>query len=55
MTRSTNMPKAGAAIRLLVIGFGNPLRSDDALGWHVAQELSRTVSVPAFKSSPRIS
>jgi hydrogenase maturation protease len=38
------MPKAGATIRLLVIGFGNPLRSDDALGWHVAQELSRTVS-----------
>ena len=28
-------------IRLLIVGFGNPLRSDDALGWHIAQELSR--------------
>jgi hydrogenase maturation protease len=28
-------------IRLLIIGFGNPLRSDDALGWHIAQELLR--------------
>ena len=28
-------------IRLLIIGFGNPLRCDDALGWHIAQELLR--------------
>lgn len=26
--------------RLLVIGFGNPLRSDDAAGWLAARELS---------------
>jgi len=32
-------------IRLLIIGIGNPLRCDDALGWHIAQELSRG-SVP---------
>jgi len=28
-------------VRVLIVGFGNPLRSDDGLGWHVAQELSR--------------
>jgi hydrogenase maturation protease len=32
-------------VRVLIIGFGNPLRSDDGVGWHVAQrfygELSR--------------
>jgi len=27
--------------RVLIVGVGNPLRSDDGLGWHVAQELSR--------------
>ena len=27
--------------RVLIVGYGNPLRSDDGLGWHVAQELSR--------------
>jgi len=26
--------------RILIIGIGNPLRSDDGLGWRVAQELS---------------
>jgi len=26
--------------RLLIIGFGNPLRSDDAVGWHLARRLS---------------
>ena len=31
-------------VRVLIVGFGNPLRSDDGLGWHVAQELSRTLS-----------
>jgi len=30
--------------RVLIVGFGNPLRSDDGLGWHVAQELSRTLA-----------
>lgn len=27
-------------MRVLIIGYGNPLRSDDGLGWHVAQQLS---------------
>jgi hydrogenase maturation protease len=27
-------------LRLLIVGYGNPLRSDDGLGWHVAQQLS---------------
>jgi hydrogenase maturation protease len=26
--------------RALIIGYGNPLRSDDGFGWHAAQELS---------------
>ncbi|MGA9529451.1 MAG: hydrogenase maturation protease [Terriglobales bacterium] len=28
-------------IRILIVGFGNPLRSDDGVGWHAAQQLSR--------------
>jgi len=31
-------------IRFLIVGYGNPLRSDDAVGWHIAQELSRELS-----------
>lgn len=27
--------------RVLVIGYGNPLRSDDGVGWHIARELLR--------------
>ena len=27
-------------IRVLIVGIGNPLRSDDGLGWRIAQELS---------------
>jgi hydrogenase maturation protease len=30
-------------VQTLVIGCGNPLRSDDAAGWVVAEQLSRTV------------
>ena len=30
--------------RFLVIGFGNPLRSDDGVGWIVAQELEKELS-----------
>ena len=30
-------------MRVLIIGFGNPLRSDDGLGWHVAEQLSQTL------------
>jgi hydrogenase maturation protease len=35
--------------RVLIVGFGNPLRSDDGLGWHAAQELSQEVSAPEVK------
>ena len=28
----------------LIIGFGNPLRGDDGLGWHAAQELRQTLT-----------
>lgn len=31
-------------ISVLIIGFGNSLRSDDGVGWHVAQELLRVVN-----------
>jgi len=30
--------------RILIIGYGNPLRSDDGLGWRAATELSRKLS-----------
>jgi hydrogenase maturation protease len=30
--------------RTLIVGYGNPLRSDDGFGWHAAQRLS--VSLP---------
>jgi len=30
--------------RALIVGFGNPLRSDDGLGWHIAQQLARDLS-----------
>ena len=31
-------------ISALIIGFGNPLRGDDGLGWHAAQELRKTLT-----------
>ena len=30
--------------RVLIIGYGNPLRSDDGVGWRVAEELERKLS-----------
>lgn len=30
--------------RILVLGYGNPLRSDDGLGWHAAECLAETLS-----------
>lgn len=30
--------------RVLIIGFGNPLRGDDGIGWHTAQRLSGLVN-----------
>jgi hydrogenase maturation protease len=32
--------------RILIVGYGNPLRSDDGLGWRAAEELSRRLSFP---------
>ena len=32
--------------RILVLGYGNPLRSDDGLGWRVAVELFRANASP---------
>lgn len=32
--------------RVLIVGYGNPLRSDDGLGWRAAEELSRCLSLP---------
>ena len=41
----SDVPEAGTpaaiTIPVLIIGYGNSLRSDDGLGWHVAQELLR--------------
>jgi hydrogenase maturation protease len=31
---------------LLIIGYGNPLRGDDGVGWHAAHELDRTICAP---------
>jgi hydrogenase maturation protease len=30
-------------LRALIIGYGNPLRGDDRLGWHIADRLSEVV------------
>jgi hydrogenase maturation protease len=32
---------ASAKLRSLIIGIGNPLRSDDGLGWAIAEQLSQ--------------
>jgi hydrogenase maturation protease len=32
--------------RVLVLGYGNPLRTDDGLGWHVAVQLFRANTSP---------
>jgi hydrogenase maturation protease len=32
--------------KILIIGYGNPLRGDDAIGWLAAENLSQTVSSP---------
>ncbi|MFZ0480186.1 MAG: hydrogenase maturation protease [Terriglobales bacterium] len=34
---------------VLIVGFGNPLRSDDGVGWHVAQQLARDLSRPGVQ------
>jgi hydrogenase maturation protease len=32
--------------RILIIGYGNPLRSDDGLGWRAAEELAESDASP---------
>lgn len=34
---------------VLIIGYGNPMKSDDGLGWHVAQALSEQITSPDVK------
>jgi hydrogenase maturation protease len=36
-------------ISVLLIGYGNPLRTDDGVGWHVAQELLRVLNAPGVE------
>ena len=38
--------------KILIIGYGNPLRSDDGLGWHAIRELSRGVESPDVELLP---
>ena len=38
--------------RILVLGYGNPMRSDDGLGWQIAVELFRTNRSPDVEVLP---
>jgi hydrogenase maturation protease len=38
--------------RILVLGYGNPMRSDDGLGWHIAVDLFRTNRCPDIEVLP---
>ena len=38
--------------RILVVGYGNPMRSDDGLGWQIAVELFRTNRSPDVEVLP---
>jgi hydrogenase maturation protease len=38
--------ESARALRLVLIGYGNPLRSDDGVGWRAAEELSRSLEFP---------
>src|SRR5262249_2677626 len=35
------------SMSILILAYGNPLCSDDGIGWRAAEELSRTLSSPA--------
>jgi hydrogenase maturation protease len=35
--------------RTLIIGYGNPLRSDDGVGWRAAEELALSLDFPQVK------
>jgi hydrogenase maturation protease len=36
-------------LRVLIVGYGNPLRGDDGLGWEAAARLAGTLSDPAIE------
>jgi len=38
--------------RILILGYGNPLRSDDGLGWQIAAELFRCNRSPEIEVLP---
>ena len=38
-----------ATVRVLVVAYGNPLRSDDGLAWRTADELQRRCAVPGLE------
>jgi hydrogenase maturation protease len=38
--------------RVLILGYGNPLRSDDGVGWHAAVQLFRAIAVPEVEILP---
>lgn len=38
--------------RVLILGYGNPLRCDDGLGWHAAVQLFRTNAIPGVEVLP---
>ena len=40
--------------KILVIGYGNPLRCDDGVGWHLAQELLQTCNSPDVEIIARV-
>jgi hydrogenase maturation protease len=35
--------------RILIVGYGNPLKSDDSLGWRAAEEIVRQLPSPEIK------
>ena len=39
----------GLGLRTLIIGYGNPLRSDDAVGWHASLLLAEALSAQDVK------
>ena len=41
--------------RLLIIGYGNPLRGDDGLGWRAAEDLAREFPNDDWRFEPVIS
>jgi len=42
-TKCAGLSSVIAMARTLIVGYGNPLRSDDGFGWHAAQQLSTSL------------